>query len=291
MSETVKVGYSGSDTSTEAVAWAATEAEVRGVTLQIVTCVDMPVVSGEAALGWNSGAAYEAIRESSMATSEAMAAKIRAEHPELTVTAEVIPGPAASALLTDVAPTDLIVVGASGHDGAAAFWLGTTPRQIVHNTPCPVAVIRGAATRGAPDRIVVGVDGSASSDAAVEWAANEADRHKVGLHLVHGWSYPYAPVDARATQARDLTQVDADCTLNRSVELARERCGAEVTGQLVETSAVTALLEAVQDGDLLVLGSHGRGGMRARLLGSTVNNVLDAAAVPVVVVRRPAEPA
>ena len=284
MNETVKVGYSGGDTSKEAVAWAATEAEVRGAALQIVTCVDMPVVSGEAALGWNSGAAYEAIRESSMSTSEAMTTKVRAEHPALTVTAEVVPGPAASALLTDTAPSDLIVVGASSHEGVAAFWLGTTPRQIVHNSPCPVAVIRGAATRGAPDRIVVGVDGSASSDAAIVWAGDEADRHRVNLHLVHGWSYPYAPVDASATQARDLTEVDADCTLNRAVEFARERCGAVVTGQLVETSPVTALLEAVRDGDLLVLGSHGRGGMRARLLGSTVNNVLDNAAVPVVVV-------
>ncbi|MCY7299829.1 MAG: universal stress protein [Ilumatobacteraceae bacterium] len=290
MSQTVNVGYSGSESSAEAVAWAATEAEVRAATLRIVTCVEMPVVSGEAALGWNSGAAYEAIREASLATSEGMATKVRAEHPQLTVTAEVIPGPAASALLTDTAPTDLIVVGASSHEGAAAFWLGTTPRQLVHNSPCPVAVIRGAATRGAPDRIVVGIDGSATSDAAVVWAADEADRHNVSLHLVHGWSYAYAPVDASATQARDLTEVDADCTLNRSIEFARERCGATVTGQLVESSAVTALLEFVQDGDLLVLGSHGHGGLRSRLLGSTVNSVLDSAAVPVVVVR-PTKPA
>ncbi len=285
MSETVNVGYSGSDTSAEAVTWAATEAAVRGAALRIVTCVEMPVVSGEAALGWNSGAAYEAIREASISSSEGMAAKVRAGYPTLAVTAEVIPGPAASALLTDTAATDLIVVGASSHEGAAAFWLGTTPRQLVHNSPCPVAVIRGAATQGAPDRIVVGIDGSETSDAAVLWAADEADRHKVNLHLVHGWSYAYAPVDASATQARDLTEVDADITLNRSIELARERCGATVTGQLVEDSAVTAVLEAVRDGDLLVLGSHGRGGLRARLLGSTVNSVLDVASVPVVVVR------
>ncbi len=285
MSETVNVGYSGSDTSAEAVTWAATEAAVRGAALRIITCVEMPVVSGEAALGWNSGEAYEAIRAGSVSASDEMAAKVKAMHPTLAVTAEVIPGPASSALLTDTAATDFIVVGASSHEGAAAFWLGTTPRQLVHNSPCPVAVIRGAATRGAPDRIVVGIDGSETSDAAVKWAADEADRHRVNLHLVHGWSYAYAPVDASATQARDLTEVDADCTLNRSIDLARERCGGTVTGQLVETSAVTALLEAVRDGDLLVLGSHGHGGLRNRLLGSTVNSVLDAAAVPVVVVR------
>lgn len=285
MSETVIVGYNGSEASAEAVGWAAHEAAVRGATLRIVTCVEMPVMAGEAALGWNSGAAYEAIREASSTTSEAMTTKVTAEYPDLDVVAEVVPGPAGSAMLTDTAATDLIVVGASSREGAAAFWLGTTPRQLVHNSPCPVVVVRGAATRGAPDRIVVGIDGSATSDAAVVWAADEADRHEVNLHMVHGWSYAYAPVDASATQARDLTEVDADCTLNRSMELARERCGATVTGQLVETSAVTALLEELRDGDLLVLGSHGRGGLRARLLGSTVNSVLDSAAVPVVVVR------
>lgn len=285
MSETVIVGYSGSDASAEAVRWAATEAEVRGAALRVVTCEEIPVMSGEAALGWNSGAAFEAIREAATTTSALMNEKILADHPLLAVTSEVCTGPASSALLTNVATTDLIVVGSSAHHGAAAFWLGTTPRHLVHDSPCPVAVIRGAATRGAPDRVVVGVDGSATSDAALLWAADEADRHGVNLHVVHGWSYAYAPVDARATQARDLTEVDADCTLTRSIELARERCGATVTGELTETSPVSALLEAVHDGDLLVLGSHGHGGLRSRLLGSTVNSVLDAAAVPVVVVR------
>lgn len=285
MSKTVNVGYSGSETSAQAVAWAATEAEVRGAALRIVTCAEMPVVSGEAALGWNSGAAFEAIREASLATSAQMLAKVRAGHPNLQVTADVVPGSAASALLTDIAAADLIVVGASSHDGAAAFWLGTTPRQLVHNSPCPVAVIRGAATRGTPDRIVVGIDGSETSDAALIWGADEADRHRVDLVLVHGWSYAYAPVDVGANQARDLTQVDADCTLTRSVEMARERCGSNVSGHLVEGSPVDSVLNAVQDGDLLVLGSHGHGGLRSRLLGSTVNSILDVAAIPVVVVR------
>ena len=128
MSETVSVGDNGSETAAEAVAWAAYEAEVRDAKLRIVTCEEMPVMSGEAALGWSSGAAYEAIREASMATSVAMESKIKAQHPGLTVTAEVTPGPAASALLTGVAATDLIVVGSSSREGAAAFWLGTTPR-------------------------------------------------------------------------------------------------------------------------------------------------------------------
>ena len=102
---------------------------------------------------------------------------------------------------------------------------------------------------------------------------------------MHGWAYAYAPDDARSAQARELTEIDAACTLDRSVEAARARCGIDVTGCLVENSAVTALLETARDGDLLVLGSRGRGALRSRLFGSTVNSVLDTCPVPVIVVR------
>ena len=53
---------------------------------------------------------------------------------------------------------------------------------------------------------------------------------------------------------------------------------------LVESEPVAGLLEAIRDGDHLVLGSRGRGAVRSGLFGSTVNGILDVAAVPVVVV-------
>jgi nucleotide-binding universal stress UspA family protein len=88
-----------------------------------------------------------------------------------------------------------------------------------------------------------------------------------------------------SSQVRDLTNVDAACLLDRAVELAREQFAVEVTGQLVESGPATALLETVRDGDLLVVGSRGRGALAANIFGSTVNTVLDRSAVPVVVVR------
>ena len=66
---------------------------------------------------------------------------------------------------------------------------------------------------------------------------------------------------------------------------ARERCAASVSGLLVERSPASGLLETVRDGDLLVLGSRGRGAIAAGLLGSTVNSVVEHVAVPVAVVR------
>ena len=285
MSEKIVVGYNGTTSATEAVMWAANEAELRHVPLRIVSCFEMPIVVADASLGWGADTAYEAIREAAATNADQIRSIIIAKHPTLTLTTHVSPAPASTALLTDVASGDLVVVGSSSHHGTSAFWLGSTPRHLVHDSPCPVAVIRGSASRGKPDRIVVGVDGSAAADQAVLWAGDEADRHHVELVLVHGWSYPYTPTDTTSTQARELTEIDADCTLTRSVEAARERCGVTVTGSLVESSAVSALLDTLRDGDLLVVGSRGRGGVRSRLFGSTANSILDHCTVPVVVVR------
>lgn len=284
MSEKIIVGYNATDSATEAVMWAADEAELRNVPLRLVSRFDMSALATEASLGLGAGA-YEAIREAANANVEQIKSAVIAIHPTLTLTTDVSSGLASSALLIEAGPGDLIVVGSSSHHGTSAFWLGSTPRHLVHHSPCPVAVIRGVASRGKPDRVVVGVDGSAAADLAVIWAGDEADRHHVELVLVHGWSYPYAQTDTRSTQARQLTEIDADCTLARSVEVARERCGVTVTGILIENSAVSALLDTLRDGDLLVVGSRGRGGIRSRLFGSTVNSILDHAAVPVVVVR------
>lgn len=285
MSEKIVVGYNGTDSATEAVLWAANEAALRNVPLRVVSCFDMPALTAAATLGWCFGTAYEAVREAADANAEQIRSTVIAAHPALTVTTHVSPGPVSSALLAHAMPSDLVVVGSSSHDGTAAFWLGSTPQHLVHDCPCPVAVIRGSASRGKPDRIVTGVDGSAASDLAVVWAGDEADRHQVELLLVHGWSYPYPLTDTGSTQGRELTEIDADCTLARSIEFARERCGVTVTGSLVENSPVSALLETVRDGDLLVVGCRGRGGVRSRLFGSTANSVLDNSAVPVVVVR------
>jgi nucleotide-binding universal stress UspA family protein len=146
-------------------------------------------------------------------------------------------------------------------------------------------VVRGAATRGKPDRVLVGIDGSPSADEALEWAGDEADRHGVPLVVVHGWHYPYLVSGTSTAQGRDLTEIDAACVLERGVEMARERCATDVTGRLIEASPATALLDAARDGDLLVVGSSGRGALSATFFGSTVNSVLEQAAVPVVVVR------
>ena len=284
MTKQITVGFDGSTPAVEAVTWAAAEAKARGATLRIVSCYEIPL-AGDAIGGWAGTEAYATLMDASRDALAEMKHSVGTWAPEVQIITEPSAGPASSALVENVEPDDLVVVGASGRRGAKAAWLGSTPRHLVRHSPCPVVVVRGSASRGRPDRIVVGIDGSPSSERALQWATDEADLHQVGVLIVHSWLYPYLAVDTASSQARDLTNVDAACLVERAVESARERSAAEIDSQLVEGGAVTALLETVRDGDLLVLGSRGRGAVKANLFGSTVNSVLDRAEVPVVVVR------
>ncbi|MCU1365992.1 MAG: hypothetical protein JWN39_1631 [Ilumatobacteraceae bacterium] len=284
MTNHIVVGFDNSPSSTEAVEWAALEAVARKCPLRIVACYDIPIAAGAGA-AWVSGEAVTLVEDCTSAAAAAVMAAVAARHPDLRVDVDVRPGPPRTTLIDSLAPGDLLVVGTSSHEGAAGFWLGSTSRWATRHSPCPVAIVRGAASRGAPDRVVVGVDRSAASGAALLWAADEADLHGVDLLIVHVWDDAYAGVDTHAEQVRDLTRIDAATVLDHATELARERCGVSVKDVLVEGRAVTALLDAVRDGDLLVLGAQGRGVVAAGLLGSTVNDVVEQAAVPVVVVR------
>ena len=252
--------------------------------LRIVACYQVPLAGG-AGDAWLAGDLLTSIHDCTFESAQTVKAFIATRYPDLEINVEVTLGPSRASLIEHLEPTDILVVGTSTHEGASGFWLGSTSRWATRHSPCPVAVVRGAASRGRPDRIVVGVDGSAPSDAALVWAADEADLHGVDLVIVHAWEYAYLGLDTHSEQVRDLTRIDAATVLDRAAEFARERCGVAVKDLLVEGGAATAMLDSVRDGDVLVLGAEGRGAIAAGLLGSTTNRVVEQSAVPVVVIR------
>ena len=284
MTNQIVVGYDNSPSSTEAVNWAACEATARTCRLRIVACYQMPLALGAGA-AYLSGDLLSSIKDGTLESAETVRAALAGRYPELQIEVEVCLGPPRASLLEGLEPTDILVVGTSNHQGASGFWLGSTSRWATRHSPCPVAVVRGAASRGRPDRIVVGVDGSTPSNAALLWAADEADLHGVDLVVVHAWEYAYPGIGTHAEQVRDLTRIDAATVLDRATEFARERCGVTVKDVLVEGRAATGLLDSARDGDVLVVGAEGRNAIAAGLLGSTVNSVVEQSAIPVVVVR------
>ncbi|MEU0217781.1 universal stress protein [Streptomyces sp. NPDC006265] len=135
-----------------------------------------------------------------------------------------------------------------------------------------------------PQPIVAGVDGSAESLAAAAWAAREAVRRGLPLHLLHAsnWSPPNARPDAGDAVRRHA----ARRILHEAGEhVARTRPGVLVTDAQVDGPASTALLHGAHQAKLLVLGSRGLSGFTGFLVGSVAQTVVARATHPVVLVR------
>ena len=131
MSKHITVGFDGSPEAVEALRWGAHEAKARGCGVEIVTCFHLPVASDVHA-GWVPLEAYGQAEQAASAQLERAREGLRVEHPELMFSTELRAGPPGG-LLVEQSGSDqeMIVVGASSHRGASAFWLGSTPRAVV----------------------------------------------------------------------------------------------------------------------------------------------------------------
>ncbi|MFF7645120.1 universal stress protein [Streptomyces canus] len=140
-----------------------------------------------------------------------------------------------------------------------------------------------------PLPVIAGVDGSAESLAAAEWAAREAVRRQRSLLLVHAWSWHPRQDGEPATAAQRLVA-------RRALRQAGERIGRacpeiRFEEEQVEGPATAALLRAAEQADVLVLGSRGLSGFTGFLVGSVALGVVARAGRPVVLVRAAGETA
>lgn len=136
--------------------------------------------------------------------------------------------------------------------------------------------------------IVVGVDGSEPSEAALRWAATEAHRRGVGLQVVTCWSYPMLPWGPYQPplSGQDF-EVEARQVAEAEVEkvLGPDRDSIDLQISVEEGAASLRLLDLDQVADLIVVGSRGRGGFAGLLLGSVSQHLAEHARCPVVIVR------
>jgi nucleotide-binding universal stress UspA family protein len=137
--------------------------------------------------------------------------------------------------------------------------------------------------------IVVGVDGSESSRAALRFALAEARLRAVPVRAVAVWHVPIAVYEgAYATPDTSLLDELRDQTaeaLNDAVEGAGDAArGVSLETVVREGQPATVLLDEAADADLLVVGSRGLGGFRGLLLGSVGQQCAHHAPCPVVIV-------
>ncbi|WP_233201645.1 universal stress protein [Cryobacterium sp. Y11] len=141
-------------------------------------------------------------------------------------------------------------------------------------------------------RIVVGVDGIAGSEAAVDWAVSEAQLRGVPIHVVMTWQesqiYGADGIGTLGMNPLEDTARELSTATSRQVaQLAKNASRGHdvmITSEAVEGHPAEALLLAAEDAAMLVVGSRGHGGLAGVLLGSVGQHVVPHARCPVVVV-------
>lgn len=134
----------------------------------------------------------------------------------------------------------------------------------------------------APERIVVGIDGSLASRCAVRWALEHAQPGDA-VHLVDATQS--SPSAARAARAGD---VSAEALLHRELartELLPHRQDIDITGEVLRGDPKRCLMDT--DADAIVVGSAGHGVVSRTLLGSVCAHLARHAEVPVIVIPDP----
>ncbi len=135
--------------------------------------------------------------------------------------------------------------------------------------------------------IVVGVDGSPPSRAALQWAAAEAADHQSDLVVVSVWEPPLIPPTGNPSLGREV--MTSDSAADDLVAVIRDELGENppvlVQPRVAEGNPAHVLIESSQDADLLVVGTRGHGGFSGLLLGSVSQHVAAYAKCPVAVVR------
>lgn len=201
-------------------------------------------------------------------------------------------GHPAQVLATLAVDAELTVVGSRGRGGVTGLLLGSVSLHLVTTAPTPVVVVRAVrpgGTAGGPfaGHVVVGVDGSAASAAALEFGFAEAERRGRPLAAVH--VHYLAPADTYVDdQTLELHAEQRDPgrdLLDRAVDpVAARHPRVEVKRALHHAPAAAGLLRASEGCVLLAVGRTGRSAPTGMLFGSVSQAMLHRARCPVAVV-------
>ena len=286
LSRPVVAGVDGSTSASDAVRWAAKEAGRRNTGLVIMhSCMVVPVHAPHVA---GSSEAYtDAVFDHGRQLLADAAAVAKEAAPEVEVSTELTSGSAAEQPVGRSASAQLVVLGSRGLGGFTGVLVGSVAVAVTTHAHCPTVVVRD--TVHDPDApIVVGLDGSPASDAALAFAFETAALRGVAVHAVRTWW----DITAETAWQRGLTATNL-----ASIEAVEQRL---LTEQLAASAsaypdvpvhqALTCdrpahtLVEQSAKAQLVVVGTRGRGGFRGLLLGSTSQSLIHHAHCPIAVV-------
>ena len=199
---------------------------------------------------------------------------------------EVLHGYAVAALIGASHDASMLVVGSRGMGAFGRAVLGSVSSGVVHHARCPVAIVHADEAQ-APDRtspVLLGIDGSPASEAATALAFDEASRRQVDLVALHAWSdvgvYPVVGMGWH-----EYEDEGHEVLGERLAGWQEQYPDVHVRRRIVCDRPARSLIDESQQAQLVVVGSHGRGGFPGMLLGSVSTAVAESATAPVIVVR------
>ncbi|MDS1272361.1 universal stress protein [Lipingzhangella sp. LS1_29] len=279
----IVVGVEGSETDETTVAWATNEAVRRQTSLQLVHAQALPSWFGRNHRLTDEAKEYADARVAELL--EQARAYVNAREPAMVTESHHEFGAVASVLSNAAREASLVVVGASPTPEQKHTPLRSVAGHVAAHAPCPVVVAHDPGDGPGSGDIIVGVDGSRASEAAVAFACEETVYRGIGVAAVLAWEptvsgWPVLP-DAPEAQ-RDLA---ADALAGAVARWQDRYPTVPLEQRLVQGPPVRALLDLAPHASLLVVGSHGHGWFPGLLLGSVSNALIRHAPVTVAVVR------
>jgi nucleotide-binding universal stress UspA family protein len=259
-----------------ALAWAADEAQRRGLPLRLVHCV-APTLGG-----LTGGRHYTALLDQGRQALDLAAAFVRERRPGLDLSVVLEEKYPDWSLVEQAKDAALVVLG-TRRPGRVAEFVGTRSiaLPVTAQAACPVVVV------GSPEHVVqdppyvvVGVDGSTTCQAAVDFAHDLAAERNAALRAV--WV-----LEPPLFGSRDEAGTEGECRRRLSEATAGRTAvhpDVELTHEVLRGHPVEVLADAAEHALAVVVGRRGRGGYTGMRLGSVPHGLLHRAHCPVITV-------
>ncbi len=193
--------------------------------------------------------------------------------------------------------SELIAMGTHGRTGWDRLKLGSTAETVLQRAHCPVLTVHASIVADAParpqriklTRILVAMDFSVCSQAALQSAAMLGHRLKAQMFLVHAFQSPAAATPGETTGETNMPKSLREKAARRVQAALGVSSADELIADLIFASGdpVEVILDQAKRlrADLIVLGTHGRRGLQRLVLGSVAESVVRRAGCPVLVVK------
>jgi nucleotide-binding universal stress UspA family protein len=305
----ILLAVDGSEYSMAAVEEAARTPWPDGSVVKIVSVTEIPLPTTPWAMPMptNSYEEWERVFEeradANVAQAMARFGEIAGSQTEMI--AKTLKGDAKAAILDEAEhwDADLIIIGTHGYNALERFWLGSVSRAVLSHAKCSVEIVRrreAGEASGNGMKILLAVDGSDFSDAAVEEVANRAWPRGSEVRVVSAIHLPFTPTPETwalpdsyySNLEKTGRELAASATDHAITRLRESNAGREIPLTLTSETPIGRAEETIIEtakawgADLVVLGSHGYRGFTRFLLGSVSHAVASHAPCSVEVVRK-----